>query len=237
MTLDDLFFKYKANITKKFDNFPKYTRRQTLARFLARYELFKKIQNVKGNIVECGVYHGGGVMSWAKFSTIFEPYALYRKVIGFDTFEGFPSIHENDKVREDIKNKNLKPKGLKPNYDVYEEMNELMELYNMNRYLSNFPKVELIKGDAIKTIPEYVENNKHLVISLLYLDFDLYEPTKIALEYLFPRVVKGGIVVFDETNNNLWPGETVAIMEKFGSFNNLKVQKFDFEPKLSYVIL
>ena len=66
--------------------FTKYARRHELARFMVQHELFKKIQNVKGSIVECGVYQGAGVMAWAKLAETLEPYNFLRKVYGFDTF-------------------------------------------------------------------------------------------------------------------------------------------------------
>ena len=71
---------------KKMENFPKYVRRQNLTRFLALYEIFKRVKNVKGSIVECGVFRGFGTMSWSKFSAIMEPTNLMRKVYGFDSF-------------------------------------------------------------------------------------------------------------------------------------------------------
>ena len=52
----------------KMENFPKYVRRQNITRFLALYEIFKRALPVKGSVVECGVNHGFGLMSWAKFS-------------------------------------------------------------------------------------------------------------------------------------------------------------------------
>ena len=51
------------NLVKKFDDFEKYTRRQIISRFLARYELFKMTKNIKGSIIECGVHYGGGLMA------------------------------------------------------------------------------------------------------------------------------------------------------------------------------
>ena len=89
-----IFDRHKTNTVIKLDNFERYIRRQQLARFMARYDLFKKIINIKGLIIECGVNHGGGLLAWGKMSAALEPYALHRKVIGFDTFEGFPNIHE-----------------------------------------------------------------------------------------------------------------------------------------------
>ena len=77
---------------ERFLNFTKYVRRYELARFMVQYELFKKIINVKGSVVECGVYQGSGVMAWAKIAETLEPYNFLRKIYGLDTFEGFPSV-------------------------------------------------------------------------------------------------------------------------------------------------
>ncbi|TYC85949.1 class I SAM-dependent methyltransferase [Acetobacterium wieringae] len=192
-----------SNERKVINNFEKYVRRQDLARFMARYELFKLIKSTKGSIIECGVHQGGGLMGWAKLSSNLEPYAIHRKVIGFDTFEGFVEINEKDE--SSFKNKELKKGGFSTETDVYTELMSLIAEYDENRYLNQFSKIELIKGDAIQTIPEYLKNNQHLIIALLFLDFDLYEPTKTALEYFVSRVPKGGIIAFDEINENINP--------------------------------
>ena len=88
----DCFEKNPESWEIKIENFPKYVRRQNITRFLALYEIFKRVVPVKGSIVECGVNRGFGVMSWAKFSAILEPANLTRRVYGFDTFAGFPSV-------------------------------------------------------------------------------------------------------------------------------------------------
>jgi len=172
------------------------------------------------------------VLAWAKLSSNFEPIAIARKVIGFDTFSGFPSVSEKDGSPP---NENLKK--FNPQYNVYKELMECVAEYGKDRYLNQFPKVELIKGDAVKTIPDYITNNKHLIVSLLFLDFDLYEPTKIALEHFIPRMPRGGIIAFDEINNEYWAGETVAVLETFGSLNKLELRKFPFDPNIAYVVL
>ena len=97
-------------------------------------------------------------------------------------------------------------------------------------------KIELIKGDAIKTIPKFVLDNPHVLISLMYLDFDLYEPTKVALENLVPRMPKGAVIAFDELDNPLWPGETQAMIE-FCKDNKLRIQRFPFDPFIGYAVL
>jgi hypothetical protein len=69
------------------------------------------------------------------------------------------------------------------------------------------------------------------------MDFDLYEPTKIALEYFIPRMSKGSILAFDEINEKEWPGETRAMVETFGNLNKLEIKKFHFDSNISFVIL
>ena len=75
-----------------------------------------------------------------------------------------------------------------------------------------------------------------MLISLLFLDFDIYKPTFIAPKYFLPRMSKGAIIVFDELNNKQWPGETMALLKKF-NINKHKINNFQFEPNISYIIL
>tara|TARA_B100000315_G_C14284266_1_gene454442 strand:- start:276 stop:569 length:294 start_codon:yes stop_codon:yes gene_type:complete len=93
-----------------------------------------------------------------------------------------------------------------------------------------------IKGDATKTIPKYAEENPHLIIALLYLDFDIYEPTKTALDFLLPLVPKGGIVGFDEINSKKWVGETIALKETI-RLGDVELRKFSYSPWESYFVV
>jgi hypothetical protein len=185
------FSKYGGDIKTKLDNFPKYVGRQAMSRFLARYELFKMVINVKGSIVEAGVHNGGGVLAWAKMSSIFEPYATKRKIIAFDTFEGFPDVCEKDKGLTSLEC--CKKGGFSLEYDVYSELQDCIKEYDENRFLNQISKIDLVKGDATVTIPQYLKNNPHLVIALLFLDFDIYEPTKVALSTCLTGYPKVGL--------------------------------------------
>jgi hypothetical protein len=216
-----------CSVEDKLANFQKYVRRQTIARFIVQYEIFKRVLNVKGSIVECGVHHGGGVMTWAKLSSIFEPYNYRRKIIGFDTFEGFPEVHALDGKRPN--------KGMfREDYDILAELGHCISEYDQNRFLNQIQKVELIKGDANETIPSYVENNPHLIVSLLYLDFDIYEPTVTALKHFVPRMPKGSVIAFDEVNNSNWPGETKALLETL-EIRSHALECCPSEPNISWI--
>jgi hypothetical protein len=227
-----LFQHDSAQLIEKLEAFPKYASRQSIAKFLTKHEIFKRILHVNGSIVECGVLHGAGLLTWAKLSSIFEPANHVRKVIGFDTFGGFPSL-----AKEDTKTgtfHELKKGGLTGS--TYENVLEAVEVYDLNRPINHIPKVELVKGDLSKTAPAYLANNPHLVVSLLYLDLDIYEPTKKALEVFLPRMPKGAIIVFDELNAKIFPGETMAVVEQVG-LRNLRIERFPFDSYVSFAVL
>ena len=230
--VNDFFLSDEGSIKNKIDAFPKYASRQALAKFLTKYEIFQKILHVNGSIVEAGVLHGGGTLAWAKLSSILEPTNHTRKIIGFDTFAGFPSINDKDKKGTD--GSLLKIGELKGS--TQKSVTEAVSIYDENRPLNHIPKVELVEGDIVNTAPAYIKENPHLVISMLYLDVDLYQPTKVMLETFLPVMPKGAVIVFDELNAKMFPGETVAVDEILG-IRNLEIKRFTFDSYVSYAVV
>ena len=216
----------------KLRNFAKYVPRQTLAQFLAKNEIFKRVLGVHGHFVECGVFLGGGLMTWAQLSAVYEPLNHTRRIVGFDTFEGFTSFNDKDRIGSlsHATEGGLSAQG------AYEDIRRGIELYDLNRPIGHIERVELVVGDGTRTIPQYVEDNPHLIVAMLYLDFDLYEPTKIAVETLLPRMPRGAVLAFDELNQTFWPGETVAVLETIG-VRNLRIERFPITPQLSFAVL
>ncbi|MBY0371302.1 TylF/MycF family methyltransferase [bacterium] len=226
----EIFSACEDSVEVKLENFPKYVRRQHLKRFLAHYEIFKRVLPVKGSIVECGVFKGFGVMSWAKLSAMLEPENFTRRVYGFDTFEGFTAITDRDQNAV----ANPTPNALYAN--SFQELNSLIEEFDKDRFLGHMDKVHLVRGNACETIPRFVKENGHLVVSLLFLDFDLFEPTKVAIEQFVPRMPKGSIIAFDELDNPQWPGETLAVLESVG-IKNLRLQRLDWDPYIGFAVI
>ena len=224
----ECFEKNPLTWEKKMENFPKYVKRQNMTRFLALYEIYKRVVDIKGSVIECGVFQGFGTMTWAKLSAILEPVNLTRRIYGFDSFDGFPSVHEKDasQFSDHVKEGDLFA-------DSQEEIEKLADINDSTRFLGHIPKVKLIKGDATKTIPQFVQDHPHILVSLLYLDFDLYEPTKVALENLVPRMPKGAIIAFDELDNPLWPGETQAMLEYFAD-RPIEIERLPFDPYIGF---
>jgi len=225
-----VFQESPGDVASKLENFPRYIRRQKVTRFIALYEIFKRILPVKGSIIECGVYQGFGLMTWANLSAVLEPNNLTRRIYGFDTFEGFKEARDKDK------GKGFVPEQGDLKADSYSELLELIRIYDSNRFLGHVPKVFLFKGDATITIPQFVKENKHLVVSLLFLDMDLFEPTKVAIGQFFSRMPKGAIIAFDELDNPIWPGETMAVLETVG-MGKLRIERFDFDPYIGFAVI
>jgi hypothetical protein len=217
---------------EKIQNFPVFIDRMQMTRYILRYELFKKIIEIPGSIFECGVLFGGGLYSFAHYSAIFEPFNAQRRIVGFDTFEGLPEIHEKDYGKDQSSKLNKGAMG----YDSQDFLMKASQIFDKNRPISHLPKIELVRGDLTKTMPKYFEENPHALVSLLYLDMDIYLGTKAAIETCVPRMPKGSIIAFDEFGCERWPGETVALLDTIG-VKDRTLKRFPCHTYLSYVVL
>lgn len=226
----DIFERSADDLPTRLANLSRYARRAQVTRFAALYELFKLTLPVKGSIVECGVFRGASFMTFAQLSAALEPTNLTRRVYGFDSFRGFPAVTSHDHpertgaIAGDLA------------ADSFRELSELIDVYDADRFLGHIPKVELIPGDVVQTIPDFIGNHQHLVVSLLFLDLDLHEPTAAALRHFLPRMPRGAVLAFDELDNPLWPGETLAALEEVG-ISRLELRRFEFDPYIAYAVL
>lgn len=206
------------------ESFPLYARRIHLTRFIAHYELYRMVANLPGCIVECGVYRGSSLLTWAKLLEIFHPGDRVRKVIGFDNFAGFTSLHEKDGPERPNRSKVVGGWNAAP---YYRELLEHIDIFHADSFVPRAKRIELVEGDLGISAEAYVRENPGLRISLLHLDVDLYEPTMGALKALYPLVVPGGLVVFDEYAMTEWAGESKAVEEYFKG-KPPQIQKFPF---------
>lgn len=214
MLLEKLFGQTELSTFEMFRNFPVYTPRYNLARFLSHYEIFKQVYELPGVIVDLGVFRGASTFTWAKLCEIFCPTDVRKKIYAFDTFEGFPSIGEEDGPVN--KEEDVCKGGYYGGGSIEKDLNLAQQAMNHDRHISHINRIEFIKGDVLKTIPEFIEaKGNGLKIVLLNLDVDLYEPTKVALNNFVPRMVRGGIILLDEYAVDTFGGETKAVDEYF----------------------
>ncbi len=201
--------------------FPVLIRRQMLKRFLAHTELFKQTLEVPGDIAEFGVFRGLSLMTWAN---LLECYCIgdrTKTVYGFDNWEGFKGIEKEDGAEVDSVQKYKG--GFSPK-KYYEELENAINIYDADRFIPWKPRVKLIVGDIEETAPKFIKDNPGVRFSLIHFDCDLYKPTKVALEYFWDRVSRGGIILFDEYSISDWAGETKAVDEFFTNKPNVKIK-------------
>jgi hypothetical protein len=206
------------------ENFMLFLRRVNFAKFLTHIEVFRNVIDLPGCIVECGVYHGMSLLTFAKLVEVLCPGDTLKRVVGFDTFEGFPALVEQDGVADPKRGKVV---GGWNCLDFLPVLEKVTDISRRDSMIPRFKRVELVRGDVKETIPEYVERNPGLRIALLHLDLDLYEPTLAALTHLYPLVVSGGVVLLDEYAMDGFPGESAAFDEYFGD-SRPRMTKFPY---------
>ena len=209
------------------ENLGLYLNSKNLSRIMAMNHLYEQIIDTMGVIMDFGTRWGQNMAIWTALRGIYEPYNRHRKIIGFDTFEGFPSIDKNDGTSILMKQGNL---ALPENYDSY--LNKLLTEQENDNPLSHIKKFDVIKGDAVETVSKYLHENPQTIISLVYFDFDIYEPTKRCLKQIKNRLIKGSVVAFDELNDKDSPGETIALMDAIG-LNNIRLKKYRYASRVS----
>jgi hypothetical protein len=212
--LNEHFRKFDVSAGEIWKNFPIYARRLHLKRFLAHYELFQKVVDLPGDIVELGVFRGASLMSWANFLEIRCMGDRQRRVFGFDNFAGFTEIETKDGA---VSGHFKKAPGGFDSAGYEDMLQDAISIYDADRFIPYKARVVLVKGDVEKTVPEFVVANPGIRISLLHFDVDLYRPTVTALEHLWPLVVPGGVVAFDEYGIPPWEGESRAVDEYFAA--------------------
>ncbi|MBT4072984.1 MAG: crotonobetainyl-CoA--carnitine CoA-transferase [Chloroflexi bacterium] len=204
---------------------------KNLSRILFMDFLFRSVVDVQGVVMEFGTRWGQNLALFTALRGIYDPFNRHRKIIGFDTFEGFPEISEKDGKSEMMQPGQL---ALGEGYQDYLE--GVLQLHEDLNPLSHIKKFELRAGDATIEVPKYLEEAPETVVALAYFDFDLYEPTKQVLEMIRPRLTKGSVVGFDEVNDPDSPGETLALMETFG-LENVTLKRFPHASRVSYFVV
>jgi hypothetical protein len=209
-----------------------YMNRMNLSRMLFINHIYKQIVETHGVVMEFGTFWGQNLAWFLNYRGIYEPFNHNRKIIGFDTFTGFPSVHpEKDGTGKLIKHGTF---TTTENYENYLE--KLLKYHESENPIDHLKKFELVKGDVTKTLPDYIERHQETVVSLAYFDLDIYEPTKKCLDLIIPRLTKGSIVAFDEVNYSEFPGETLALMETLG-LRNQRLKRTPYSATASYLVI
>ena len=194
------------------------------AKLICHYEIFKKVINVSGDVVECGVFKGTSLARFGLMRKIFGS-KKNSKIIAFDVFSDvFPTTeYKEGKIDRKIWIKNAGSSSISK-----KQMSKVFKKQGTKSF-------DLIAGDITKTLPKYIEKNPNLKISLLNIDIDFVESTFCSLEYLYPRVSKGGIILLD--NYGYAHGDTKGVDLYFKKIKKKPlIQKFPFTSRPCYIV-
>jgi hypothetical protein len=194
------------------DEFTLYATPASLRRLIYFDRLYQKILELPGAIMVFGVRWGRDLSTLHGLHQIYEPMNHTRRILGFDTFAGFLSVTGRDGATA------VSEAGAYGVTAAYEQ--HLAEVLAVKTRLGSFAHIErceLLKGDAPEELKKYLEKHPETVVALAYFDLDLYEPTKACAQMLLPFLASGSVIAFDQFIHTVFPGETAAAREVFGT--------------------
>jgi hypothetical protein len=204
---------------ERLANLGLFINRQALGRVLFLHELYRRSLSVNGVVMEFGVRWGQTLALFESFRGMYEPFNYTRRIIGFDTFEGFPSVSEEDRPTDIVAQGAY---GVTEGYDDY--LREVLDCHEQESPIAHIPKYEVVKGDVLETFPRYLEAHPETIVALAYFDLDLYEPTSATLQAIRPYLTRGSVIGFEQLNCPHFPGETRAVREVLG-LENLRLER------------
>lgn len=230
--LEELYKSTPLPIDELMTQMGLYIRGSFLVKFLILNDLYLRIKDIPGDIFEFGTRFGQNMVVFENLRAIYEPFNKTRKVIGFDTFEGYRNFSEKDVKGAVFTEENYNT------FDNYEEyLEQLLEIHEENNILGHIKGMHrLIKGDVTTTSKEYFEKHPETIVSLAYFDMGLYNPTKSALEAIKPHLIPGSVILLDEFTWSESPGEAIAFKEVFGT-NGYKIEKSTFTPMRAIITI
>lgn len=209
-----------------------FVRGSFLVKFLLLNDLFVRIKDLPGDIFEFGTRFGQNMVVFENLRAIYEPFNKTRKIIGFDTFDGYKGFSDKDKKSEVF---NEEAYTTFENYQDY--LTRLLAVHEGNNILGHITGMhQIIKGDVTITSKKYFSDNPQSIVALAYFDMGLYQPTKVALEAIKEHLLPGSVILLDEFNWTEAPGETIAFKEVFGR-SGYKIEKSSYTPMRAIITI
>lgn len=215
----------------RLDNLALFIRRQVMARYLFADRIYQKILDVPGDIFVFGVLWGQDLALFESLHGIYEPYNYTRRLVGFDTFAGFPSVSE-----EDGQGHATVPGAYSTSMAYEDYLSQVLEYHEQEAPIPHLRRFGLVKGDVCETLGPYFDKHPETIVALAYIDIDLFAPTEHILNLVLGRMPKGGVVVFDELNLKEFPGETLALDRVLG-VRTCRLRRDGFHPTASYMVI
>src|SRR5690242_3721041 len=178
-----------------------FLRGSLLARIFAIRELYEKIVMKPGIVVDLGTWRGQTAVLCENLRAILEPLHFNRRIVCFDTFQGYVGFSNQDEATDLHKDGTYR---VGAEYSEY--LAELLILHEQNNAMGhNYGKHKVIKGDCRVTFPQYINERDHEVIALAFFDLNSYEPTDACFKLMYERLIPGGVVGFWQLTRDIIP--------------------------------
>lgn len=209
-----------------------FIRGSLMARIFAIRELYEKIVMLPGVIIDIGTWRGQTAVICENLRAIFEPLHLNRRIVCFDTFEGYVGFSGKDKATDLHKDGTYK---VSEDYTTY--LNKLLILHEKSNAMGhNNGKHKVIKGDCRVTLPNFFKENPNEIVSLAFFDVNAYEPTHEAFQTIYSRLVPGGVIAFWQLTRNVVPAEAMVYANEIINKYNHTIHRTQFYPGLCYIV-
>lgn len=222
---------YQATESEKERSLGLFIRGSLLARILAIQEIYKRIVALPGIIVDLGTWRGQTAVLCENFRAIFEPLHFNRRIVCFDTFEGYAGFSDKDRETDIHRNGTYK---VEKDYAKY--LQELLVIHEKNNAMGhNHGKHKVIQGDCRKTLPQFFQQNPNEFVALAFFDLNSFDPTVDSFKMIYDKLVPGGIVAFWQLTRDSIPAEgKVYSNEILGKYQH-KIRRSPFYPGLCYL--
>ncbi len=235
-------FQHRARLAEMFEQSPLppedlrfnlglYTRSSLLVKFLVLHEIYKRVKDIPGAILEFGVWWGQNLVLLENLRAIHEPFNKQRKIVGFDTFEGYLGTAPGDPSAGSGTDFYRTSSA----YRTYLE--ELLRVHEGNNAFGHMSGLhDLVAGDVTQTAPAYFRDHPGTLVAFAYFDIGTYEPTLAALTSMKPHLIPGSMILFDELTWSGAPGEAVAFRQVFAGLR-YSIEKVPLYPSKTSVTI
>ncbi len=211
-------------------NIGMYTRSSILVKFLLMSDVYKRIKNIPGQLIEFGTWWGHNLILLENLRAIHEPFNKQRVIVGFDTFDGYTSLSAKDKECHV-----WSEKSYNTGVDYVSYLRELIEVHEGSNVLGHVKgRHRLVVGNVEQTAPQYFVEHPESIVAFAYFDMALYAPTKAALQAIKPHLVSGSVLLLDELTWPESPGEAIAFKEVFAR-DEVCIEKCELYPSKAIV--
>jgi hypothetical protein len=230
--LFDFMNNYPATPEEKERSLGLFLRGSLLARIMATSEIYQQIVKLPGIVIDLGTWRGQTAVLCENFRAIYEPLHFNRRIVCFDTFEGYKGFSDKDKPTHLHQDGTYAVGG-----EAYAEMlRKLLIIHEKNNAMGHYHgKHKVIAGDCTKTLPKFFEENSNEFIALAFFDVNSFEPTLKSFELIYEKLVPGGIVAFWQLTRDSIPAEAMVYTQKILNKYPHTILRSTYYPGLCYL--